>query len=95
MTLPSKPNVKVVQQDGEEEVSYEIIAKAIVDLSEAMRKLAESRVKQNTIVVLLADMTKMGKRDIMLVLSALDRLESEYLKPAPPKPARSKVKGLP
>lgn len=61
------------------------LERAIADLAEGMRKLSATRLKRDTIILLLHDATKIGKRQIEYVLNALGQLESNYLKPVPSK----------
>jgi hypothetical protein len=52
----------------------------ITQISEAMQVIAKSRLKQDTLVVLLQDITKLPKGHINFVLNALQRLEEFTLK---------------
>lgn len=55
---------------------------AIVQLSAGMRTLSESRLRRDTIILLLQDATGLGKKQIGFVLNALEQLEQSHLKPA-------------
>lgn len=54
----------------------------IADIAEGMRKLSRSRLRRDTIVLLLHDKTKVARRDINFVLNCLESLDHTYLKPA-------------
>lgn len=61
------------------------LEQAILGISKGMAELAKSRLRRETIVLLLHDATRVGKRHIEYVLNALERLEEQYLKPVPAK----------
>ncbi len=71
--------IKVVQKP-EDEIPAEILARAICDIDEAMKKIAASQIKRNTIVVLIKDATGIPKHEIVRVLDALDNLKRNYTK---------------
>jgi MinD superfamily P-loop ATPase len=75
---------KIVVKPGDEPPAPEVMAQAIVDIAAGMKRLTASRLRRDTIILLLHDATRIGKRDIGYVLNALDRLEELYLKPKPP-----------
>jgi hypothetical protein len=56
------------------------LADEIQKLSEIGAELANSKLKQRTIVLLLADMTKLAQRDIKAVLEALPVMRKTFLK---------------
>jgi hypothetical protein len=62
-------------------IMTEQLADAITKLSEAGKALATSRLKQETIVLLLHNMTKVGKKDIVFILNALPEMQRTFLKP--------------
>ena len=70
--------VKIVKSDPPE--TTEILAAAVVKISEAMDKLlnAPGGLRSEAIVLLLHDMTKVGKPDIRTVLEALPRLRGYW-----------------
>ncbi len=61
---------------SEEPESTEILASAITRISDGMDKLLNSAegLKEDAIIILLQDATKLPKRDIKSVLRALPRL---------------------
>lgn len=77
--LAEKPRLTV--NPGDDPPAPEVMAQAIVDIADGMRKLNASRLKRETIVVLLQHSSKVSQRDIRAVLLALDKLEADYLKP--------------
>jgi hypothetical protein len=58
------------------------IAAAIVKIGDAMKTLDQSRLKRETIVILLQARTGLPKKEISAVLDGLVELESIWLKPA-------------
>ena len=56
------------------------LADEIEKLSEVFTALENSRLKRRTVVLLIHDMTKVGKRDIDTILDALPDLAERYLK---------------
>lgn len=71
-------NTKIVKSDPPE--STEILAEAVVKISEGMDKLInnDKGLKRETIVLLLHDATKVKKSDIKKILDALPRLRGWY-----------------
>lgn len=73
--------ISVVQRTGGEEVPAEVIAQSIADIAAAMKILSSTRLKRDAIVTLIHARSKVGKRDIELVLNNLEYLEAVWLKP--------------
>jgi len=69
--------VKVDEQHPE---PLQIIAKSIIDLSDAYKRIEDGPLKRNTIVVLLKDATGLPARDINKILDAVLKLKQYYLK---------------
>lgn len=59
----------------------EVIAKAIIETAAAMRRIEASSLKRDTIVTLIHAHSKVGKRDIEIVLQNLTMLDTLWLKP--------------
>lgn len=70
--------VRVKKSDPPE--SKEILAKAIVNIGSAAKKLGDSGLNEKAIITLLHDATKLPKRDIKTVLDSLKQLERWYCK---------------
>jgi hypothetical protein len=70
--------VKIV---NDTEVPADVIAQSIVDLAAAAKKLLGTRLRRDTLILLLHDMSGVGKRDIGYVLNSLEQLEGRYVKP--------------
>ncbi len=69
---------------NEEETVFEMteeLANSIVEISKAMEIIKKSRIKQKVLILLIHDLSKVGKRDIEYVLNSLSAIEREYLKP--------------
>lgn len=73
--MPQKVNVI---QDDDNPVPKDVLATAICKLSDNTNKLITSGLNENAVIVLLADSTKLPKRDIKLVLRALGQLRAHY-----------------
>ena len=61
--------------------SSDSVVREIEKLSRAMRALRSSKLKDETIVLLISVHAKLGKRTVERLLDALDTLEEAYLKP--------------
>lgn len=66
--------------DPENEVGIEVLAKSIVDLSEAAQKLLSGSLKMRTLLVLLHDSTGIPMAHIKRVLEGAAELRKEYVK---------------
>jgi hypothetical protein len=56
------------------------IVSAIQDVSDAIIKLQNSKVKERVILLLIRDQTNLSLADIQMVLNAAANLKSKYLK---------------
>jgi len=71
--------VKVKKSEPPE--STEILAEAIVNIGNAVKKLSDdSGLNKRAIVILIQAETKLSRRDIITVLDSLPRLRSWYCK---------------
>ena len=75
--------IELKTKEGEEELPLEILVEHIQKLSDAGKQFQNSRLKNRVIVLLLKDITGLGVREIEMVLFALPKLESQFLKPKP------------
>lgn len=66
----------------------EVMAQAIVDIADAAKRLSVTRLKRDTVIMLIAHSAKTSQRNVRAVLDAMIQLEADYLKPraAPPAP---------
>lgn len=71
--------INVVQ--GEIEVGVEVLAQAIEKIGATMEAVGKSRLREETIVVLVAASTGVPKTTVRNVLLGLRSLEYTYLKP--------------
>lgn len=69
-------NIKIVKSEPPE--SKEILAEAIVRISNGFLSLQKSGLNKRAIVVLLQAETKLSQRDIILILDSLARLKGWY-----------------
>lgn len=71
--------VKVsVKQDEQAPIAAEIMAKAIIDIAEAMKRLGNSGLRRKAVVALIHDTSGIGKRDIEIVLNNLESLRATW-----------------
>jgi AAA+ superfamily predicted ATPase len=68
----------VKQQDGSTPIPAEVIAQALIDISEGMKKLSNGGLKRKAIVALVHDQSKISKRDIEIVLNNLESLRADW-----------------
>lgn len=71
--------LKVMQQPGNE-IPAEILAKSIVEISEGMKRINETRLTRKALVALIHDNSKIAKSTIEIVLNNLESLEHNYLR---------------
>lgn len=69
--------VKVNEQNPE---PLEILAKAIIDLSDGLNKTLDSKLTKRAIVALLKDSTGLPKGEIETILNAISELKKAYTK---------------
>lgn len=65
------------------EKAFTELESEIKSIAEGMRALSKTRLKQDTIVVILQDITKLNKGQINYVLNALQRLDEFTMKSSP------------
>ncbi len=70
--------VVVTQAENQPEVTAEVIAQSIVRMDEGVKKLLNSGLKMDAIVVLLKDSTGYSKALISDVLHGLNTLRRDY-----------------
>lgn len=73
--------IKLIPEDPDEPVSVEIMERAILNISDAMIKINNTRVTRRMLVTLIQAESKVRKSDIDLVLNNLTSLERIWLKP--------------
>jgi hypothetical protein len=78
MKSEGKAKALAVKQVPGEEVPAEIIASAIVKIGKAAEEMANSGLRRRTVVILLAESSRIAKRDVEKVLDALDSLRRTY-----------------
>lgn len=71
--------VVTVVQDAEKPVDKAVLAKAIVDLSAAAKRLAAGGLNRKAVVVLLSHDTGVGQGVIKAVLESMEHLQQTYL----------------
>ena len=64
---------------SEQPESTEILAEAIVNIGKATKKLTDSRLNREAIVILIQAKTKINRATIETVLNSLPQLERWYL----------------
>ena len=73
----------IVQDPDGEPIGVEIIASALVDMADAMKKINGSRLKRSALVTLLCHQSKLPRGTVEVVLNNLDAIEANFLKSAP------------
>ncbi|MFV8250219.1 hypothetical protein [Bdellovibrio bacteriovorus] len=71
----------VKQKEGKPEVTVEVLAQSIAEISKGMKALRKGRLKEKTLILLISTAAGVNKGDVQAVLTALESLESIYLKP--------------
>lgn len=69
-----------VQQNPDEIVEKNVLAKAIIDISKAFNRLSVSGLNERSIVCLVHDSSGVGKPDVRNVLASLKTLERDFCK---------------
>lgn len=81
-----------IKQDPEKEVPMEVLADAVVAITEGVKKLLSSRVTDRTLYMLIADAapqygkypkSSVGVREVKAVLEGITQLEARHLKKKP------------
>jgi hypothetical protein len=70
-----------ITQSETEPVAPEIMARSIEEIAKAMKTLSATRLKRDAVIILIHARSKVGKREIELVLNNLEELEQIWLKP--------------
>lgn len=86
MATASKTKTVTVKTDEKNPEPLELIARSIIEVAAAFKKIEDSKLNQRVIVLLLSDMLKsrgIGINQIEAILWAAPRLESHYLKQLP------------
>lgn len=69
-----------IKQDEKNPIPTEVIAEAIVEISAAIKKLNNSKLKPRVVYLLIKDMTGVPLGTIETVLNAAQSLEKTFLK---------------
>jgi len=78
---PAHAYTKVkVTQDPDAPVEKEVLATAILQISEAAKKLYKTGLNKKAVVALINDDTKLGKGLVETVLNSLESLAKKYTK---------------
>lgn len=76
----AKTQVITVKTNEANPEPMEVLAKAVIEISDAFKKIEAGPLRQHTIILLLQDATKLPQRDIKKVLEAAPKLKDWYLK---------------
>lgn len=68
----------VVVEHIDAQISREVLAQTIVDISTSMKRLLSSGLNRKAIIILIHDQSRIGKREIELVLNNLEALAEDY-----------------
>lgn len=69
-----------VIQDPDQPVDKDVLAKAIVDVAEAMRRLQRSGLNKKAIVVLVSHDAKVPQGTVKVIMESLEFLAATYTK---------------
>lgn len=75
-----KNTIRVTQPTDDDPVAKEVLATAIVNISNSVQKLYTSGLNRSAVVALIKDDTGIGKGIIETVLDSLSQLRSSYCK---------------
>jgi hypothetical protein len=84
MATKKKSQTITIKTDEENPEPMEIIAKSIIEISNAFEKMNNSRLKRRVILLLLRDMTNISISDIDVILNAAIKLKDHFLKDVAP-----------
>jgi hypothetical protein len=76
--IKEKENVTLIELKKLEETS-EKLGREIRMISRGFKKLANSGMKRETLVLLIHNYSNVGRPDVRAVLQALEKLEEEYM----------------
>lgn len=77
-----------VKQDENNPVLPEILASSIKAIADAVRQWQRAGLQQRALILLLHDVSKVGKQDIAYVLNSLAALEREFCIQRPVQPKK-------
>lgn len=70
----------MIAQDADKPVETSVLAQAIVDISAAAKRLAQSGLNRKAVVILLAHQCGLGQGTVKTVLDGIEELQATYLK---------------
>lgn len=73
-----KTKAVVVKQNEQAPIASEIIAKAIIDIADAAKRLSNSGLKRRAIVLLISHQSGVAMRNVELVLNNLEALRDDW-----------------
>lgn len=73
-------NTKVVQKLNDKPVATEVIAQAIVEISQGVKVLRAGKLNDKALLILLHKSSGVAQYEIKKVLASLQTLEKDYLK---------------
>lgn len=74
------PQTLTVKRTEHEPESMELVAQSIIDIDSAFKTLLGGPLKEATIVLLIAQASKLSQRDVRKVLDAARKIRQTYLK---------------
>lgn len=74
------PQTVTIKRDESQPESLELVAQAILDIDAAFKRMLAGRASTGLIVLLLHDMTGVGKPAIRTILAAVPKIADTYLK---------------
>lgn len=80
ITKKAKTQTITVKANSENPEPLEVLAKSIIDVADAFKKINNSQLKRRTVIILLQDMTGISQTQIGKILDAAPLLKETYLK---------------
>lgn len=74
------PQTLTLRRDETQPESMEILAQSIIDIDIAFKRWENGPLKRHTIILLLADATKLPRRDVKRIIEAASKIRQTYLK---------------
>ena len=71
----------IIKDENEEPVAVEVLESAILDIAKGMKLLTSSRLTKKAAIVLISYQSKIGMRDVEIVLNNLADFEKDWFKP--------------
>ena len=75
-----KEKLVVTQKESKEEITVEVLAQSIKDISDGVKKLRSGRLNDKAIILLIQKSSGVGAGTVKRVIDGMQSLEKEFLK---------------